>query len=52
MLEEAIESLEFATLVYTLKYEDGQMNPDNLKKFFETYTSKNVAFDLGKQFNF
>jgi len=47
MLEDAQKMLEFANLVYMMKYEDGQMNTDNLKQFFNTYTSKNVAFDLG-----
>jgi len=46
MLEDAQKMLEFANLVYMMKYEDGQMNTDNLKQFFNTYTSKNVAFDL------
>ncbi len=48
ILEKALNSLEFAQLVYTVKYEDGQMDAEKLKRFFEAYTSKLVGFDFGK----
>jgi len=45
-LEETLKCLEFADLVYVLKYEDGQGNKENLNKFFQIYKGKNLAFDV------